>query len=43
MDVDLQNSTHPSLAHRYSDSRRAPYKFSIDSSHFEKSDMTTGK
>ena len=31
MDVDLQNSTHPSLAHRYSDSRRAPYKFSIDS------------
>ena len=31
MDVDLQDSTHPSLAHRYSSSRRAPYKFSIQS------------
>ena len=31
MDVDLQGSTHESLAHRYSDSRRAPYKYSINS------------
>ena len=31
MDVDLQGSTHKSLAHRYSDSRRAPYKYSISS------------
>ena len=31
MDVDLQGSTHESLAHRYSDSRRAPYKYSISS------------
>ena len=31
MDVDLQDSTHPSLAHRYSSSIRAPYKFSIQS------------
>lgn len=31
MDVDLQGSTHKSLAHRYSSSRRAPYKYSISS------------
>jgi len=31
MDVDLQGSTHESLAHRYSNSRRAPYKYSINS------------
>lgn len=31
MDVDLKGSTHESLKHRYSDSRRAPYKFSINS------------
>jgi len=31
MDVDLQGSSDPSLAHRYSDSRRAPYKYSINS------------
>ena len=31
MDVDLQGSTHESLAHRKSDSRRAPYKYSNSS------------